>query len=379
MKVLLVDTGFSALPIFRHLVERGHDVWVMGNRARDAIAREAGERWIEQDYSDVSAVAAHAERLGIDRLVPGCTDVSIATCVAIAGGDGRLDRADANHVLADKASFRALCADLDLPAPRAIDPAKLPATGRFICKPVDAFSGRGISVFDAADRQASRDAIDRATAASPTGRLLIEPFVTGQLHSWSVFIEDRRAVEGTFVIEGSSVDPYAVDTSHVVFDMPEAARAQLATAVDRIAEALGLVDGLVHLQFLWDGERVSIVEITRRCPGDLYALLIEYSTGYRHAAKYASHFLGESLAAAATERRPVLRHTVTSPEARIYSGLGFDHLLPVRAFFALQGLGEPLAPGHAGRIGVLFVEPTDEASRDEAYRLFLERRVYRPL
>ena len=81
MKVLLLDTAFAAAPIYKALVNANHDVWVMGNRPADFLARVAGEKWIDQNYSEVDKVGEHAEWLGIERVVPGCTDISIETCL----------------------------------------------------------------------------------------------------------------------------------------------------------------------------------------------------------------------------------------------------------------------------------------------------------
>ena len=75
MKVLLLDTAFAAAPVYDGLIHAGHEVWVMGNRAQDLLAAKAGGNWIEQDYSQVAAVIAHIRRLGIERVVPGCTDL----------------------------------------------------------------------------------------------------------------------------------------------------------------------------------------------------------------------------------------------------------------------------------------------------------------
>lgn len=374
MKVLLLDTAFSAAPIYDHLVGCGHDTWVMGNRAGDVLARRAGDRWIDQDYSRVEEVRAHVDRIGFDRLVPGCTDVSMDTCIRLGGP--WLDTPEANAMLADKERFRALCDALDLPAPRAVPADRIPPEGRFICKPVDAFSGRGISVFDGSDAKAAAAALELARRTSPSGRALVEPFVEGALHSYTTFIESGRPTDWFFVREGSSIDRFAVDTSYVVDDMPESCRSALAAAVGKVAQRLGLKDGLVHTQFLWDGHAPAIVEMSRRCPGDLYALLIEYSTGYRYAARYASYFLGAPCDAAAARPRPVLRHTVTADERAIYGGLRLTGGLPVRAFYPLLPLGAEIAGGHAGRAGILFCDFPDREAMLAAERLFLARRAY---
>jgi hypothetical protein len=374
MKVLLLDTAFSAAPIYDYLVGCGHDTWVMGNRAGDVLARRAGGRWIEQDYSRVDDVRAHVDRIGFDRLVPGCTDVSMDTCIRLGGA--WLDAPDANAMLADKERFRALCLELDLPAPRAVRAERIPPEGKFICKPVDAFSGRGISVFDGSDSNAAAAALDLARRTSPSGRALVEPFVEGALHSYTTFIEAGQPTDGFFVREGSSINRFAVDTSYVVDDMPESCRSTLAAAVAKVARCLDLRDGLVHTQFLWDGRAPSIVEMSRRCPGDLYALLIEYSTGYRYASRYAAYFLGAPCDAAAARPRHVLRHTVTADAPGIYGGLRLTEGLPVRAFYPLLPLGADIAGGHAGRAGILFCDFPDREGMLAAERLFLARKAY---
>ena len=54
--VLLLDTGFSSLPIYNYLMREGYHVHVMGNRAGDALAQMAGPNWIDQDYSQIDRV-----------------------------------------------------------------------------------------------------------------------------------------------------------------------------------------------------------------------------------------------------------------------------------------------------------------------------------
>jgi hypothetical protein len=55
--------------------------------------------------------------------------------------------------------------------------------------------------------------------------------------------------------------------------------AALIRAIERVAETLGLVDGLVHAQFLQRDDAFVIVELTRRCPGDLYGIPVDMLFG----------------------------------------------------------------------------------------------------
>lgn len=376
MKVMLLDAAFSAMPIYDALVQAGHEVWVMGARAQDLLARKAGERWVEQDYSRVDEVRRHIDHLGVDAVVPGCTDVSLDTAVALRMNGGYIDSPATNELLANKKAFRKLCAELDLPAPGVHEVSAFPRAGRFICKPVDAFSGRGISTFDGENVPAMQEALRLASAASRSGGAIIEDFAQGPLHSCSAFLMGGRVSQAFYVIEGSSANPYAVDTSHVVHHVPDACKHRLETSLGRLATHLQLCDGLLHVQFIMDGEKPFIIEVARRCPGDLYALLIEYSTGYAYAAAYAACFLGERHATAVNEQRHVLRHTVTSMTNAVYDGLHLRQPQPVRAFFPIQLMGQDMYERQQSRSGVLFTEYRDEHALHRGYELFMARRAY---
>jgi hypothetical protein len=382
MKVLLLDTAFAATPIYESLIHLGCDVWVMGNRSQDVLARKAGPKWIQQDYSFVDQVAHHVVEKGIDAVVPGCTDVSIETCLQVAPPAQDVDRLDANRILSNKASFRGLCADLDLPAPRAIAADKFPQTGLFICKPVDSFSGRGITVFDGGDQAALKAAWDIARNSSPSRSIVIEQFIPGQLYSCSAFVKNKRVMRAFYVIEGSSANAYAVDTSYVVYDLPVQALQQIERSLERIATELHLRDGLIHMQFILYETSVYIIEVSRRCPGDLYPLLIEYSKYYPYSHTYVSYFMGldpvadAESGASPIRKRYVLRHTVSSLTDSIFEGLQFVESQPVISFFPLQPVGQELLGNQKTRAGVLFCEiPNYDALRAK-YNAFLSRTLY---
>lgn len=377
MKILLLDTAFAAAPIYDFLISSGHQVWVMGNRPGDLLARRAGANWVEQDYSQVAEVERHVARLGIDGLVPGCTDVSIETCLQLSVGSHLRDGPEVNRTLNNKALFRSLCAQIDLPAPRIFDEAAFPRSGQFICKPVDAYSGRGMTVFDGNNVQAVRQALTTARAASPTSSALIETFVAGDLHSCTAFIESQKVADEFFVREGASANPFAVDTSYVVYDLPQTCMQVLRDSIERLCAHLELRDGLLHTQFILSSSKPTIIEMTRRCPGDLYSLLIEYSTGIQYAARYASYFIGRKWDTRPDARRHILRHTVTADETVAFGGLTLQDGQRLRGFFPLASMGEELRARQGNRAGILFCEYANHAELMKAYGLFLDRRAYR--
>jgi hypothetical protein len=376
MKVLLLDTAFAAAPIYDALIAAGHEVWVMGNRASDLLAQRARDRWIQQDYSDVTAVEAHIRVGEFSRVVPGCTDVSIATCACLSVMQGRMDSSEINTAISDKARFREISARIGMRAPKVVTPETFPVAGPLICKPVDAFSGRGISIFEGSDESALEKALKVARAASPSGRSVIETFVDGQLHSCTGFLEMGRLVDVFYVIEGSSANPFAVDTSYVTDDVPMAFCVELERSLEALAAELSLADGLIHTQFILASDGAYVVEVSRRCPGDLYSLLIEFSTGYPYAARYASYFVGGQIAVPPADFRYILRHTVASDTDCVYGGLKLDRSLPLHSFFPLQSVGQTLLARQGNRAGILFCEASDYPELENNYRQFLDRKAY---
>ncbi|MCJ2134475.1 ATP-grasp domain-containing protein [Methylobacterium sp. J-026] len=351
------------------------DLWVMGSRADDILARKAGARWVQQDYSQLEAVKIWLREHHCGLVVPGCTDVSLAAAAATAVSP-HIDPPSVIDVLSDKRKFRELCRELGLPAPPVVPETAFPRAGLFICKPADSFSGRGITIFDGnnlGDFAAARRA---ATGTSPTASILVEEFIAGPLYSYTVFVEQFEATQAFFVQEGSSANRFAVDTSFVVRDMPAALASAFAAYVHRISEYLDLKDGLLHIQFVLRDGQPYLIEATRRCPGDLYALLIEYATGFPYAARYASYFIGETVTGSSDLDRFVVRHTVTSTRSGINSGLELKHPLPLRAFYPIQRMGEALLPDQKARSGVLFLETTSAEAANDLYESFLSREIY---
>lgn len=372
-KVLLLDTAFASVPIYNYLIKQGHSVYVMGNRAGDALAMRAGPKWINQDYSQIESVKHIVADYKFDYILPGCTDLSIEVCQEVVDTYDFFDAPEAYQYLGDKEHFRKMCAELDLLSPQRKQREDFPLPGRYICKPVDAFSGRGVSVIEGMDIDSVANADEVARSVSHTGRSLFETFVEGQLYSYSAFIERLKVVESFVVIEGSSSNPYAVDTSYVDDEFNEDARAVLKKSIEAIAQHLQLRDGLVHLQFILADGQPYLIEITRRCPGDLYSKLIEYSTGFDYAGKFASYFLKEPYSTQRTESQPIVRHTVSSMELCHYDGLNFIEPTKIKAFFPLLSLGEEVQPRQGNRVGILFCQ--DERV-ERLYKSFLYRDTY---
>lgn len=377
-KVLLVDTNFSSGPIYEELVLMGHDVHVVGNNPNDCLAKVSSNYW-NLNYADTDALSALVEEKKFDYLVPGCTDRSYISCTAINGGRfPGLDQVDACETIFNKGKFRLLADRLGLPIPKRFSLDQNPSCWPIIVKPVDAFSGKGITVLQEGDKPTLEHALKRAREASPTGECLIEQFVDGQLYSHTTFLKDGKVVQDFIVKEDSTVNPFVVDTSRVLQGTPSNLLLRLRDCVENIAKELMLADGLLHTQFVSDGDDFWLIETTRRCPGDLYSQLIELTTGYPYARSYALPFLGESISDFVGDLRidPIMRHTVTLNSSQSFAYLRFKSALQIERWTPLSIVGDRLKPSPQSRVGILFCRAANQQDLDQIYQRTLQRNLY---
>lgn len=346
----------------------------MGNRANDALALQASKYWINQDYSDSSAVQKAVDELNIDFVVPGCTDVSIETSqqLRISNKD-KFDTPEQYEHLSKKDKFRVLCNTLDIPSPKVVTKDDLPTQNKLIAKPTDAYSGLGISVFDGCDMQAFEKAELDANRYSKSSSSVVETYIEGQLHSFSCFIENQKISSFFIVKEGSSANEFAVDTSYVCNEVSSNIVNSLAESIEKIAKHLKLSDGLLHVQYIEADEIAYLIELTRRCPGDLYPLLISLSTDFDFAGKYASYFLNKSYEARMRYQKNIVRHTISSPTKAFFNGVRFKSNESIKAFYPISSLGTELLPMQKTRVGIVFSEVEN---KEIAYQSFLSRTKY---
>ena len=376
-KVLLLDTNVASAPIHRYLVDAGYEVHVVGRNPSDFLAKSV-PNYINLDYSDVEATLALVERLEPKYLVPGCNDLSYDTCAAISARRPfpGIDSVEVTHTLGNKQAFRRYAALHDIPSPRAIAEADAVAGRPIIVKPVDAFSGRGVTALKAPTTDEIAVAVALAKSFSGTGACVIEEFVEGQLYSHTAFLGEDGVVADFIVEEHGSINPFTVNTSRLLPDYDPTLLGAVRTAIERIARDLKLTSGLIHTQFISDGRQFWIIEITRRCPGDLYSLLISLSTGFDYAENYARPFIGQPFKDGARRQSAIMRHTIALREAQTFGALQFHRPIAIERFFPQALAGDHVAASPFARVGILFVRSEPGAALDELMDATLRGDLY---
>ncbi len=375
-KVLLVDTNFSSGPILNYLRNAGHTVMFAGGKPNDFLAK-ATPGYQQLDYSNPTALADLCTQLGIEYLVPGCNDRSYYSCAEVSDTlhFPGIDSLHATEIINHKQKFRSFAQREGLSVPRVFGNEETPSCA-VIVKPVDAYSGRGITVVQTGEGSLLQKAIATAKAESKSGDCLVEEYVEGQLYSHSAFVVNGRVVQDFIVIEHGSANRFVVDTSHLAIDFPAEVHTRIRREIEHLAQSLRLCDGLVHTQFLLKGDQFWLVEITRRCPGDLYSQLIELSTGFPYVASYAKGFLGQRAAPGALKQNFILRHTLTLPHEGLLQHLHFNHPVHMERWVPIAATGDFIAPSPVGRMALLFARCANAAERQTLANHAIQRRLY---
>ncbi len=364
---LMLDAGFASLPLQHAVKASGFRTLVCSGKAGDAGMKYADASRL-QNYADIDAVLAIAREEKIAALLPGVTDVSYLSGCRVAHSLGLpgFDAPDVSDTIFLKDKFRAWALSKGLPVPQAAWNAgqarqlSLP----LLVKPVDAYSGNGIT--KVTDWAMLDVAIETARNASPGKQYVVENFCEGALYSHSAFIRNGEIVCEFFVDEYCTVYPWQVNSSSLSQNLSSDMRDSVSECMQSIVSDLRLVDGLLHTQFIASEDQFWLIELTRRCPGDLYSRLIELSTGVNYAGWFVAPFLGKS--SPAVPRRPVqtrniARHTVSVNRAMRFTGFAFKSLpADLIEVIPLTRPGTLVQPAPGDRAGLIFAEFRDDAT-----------------
>ncbi len=377
LKVLLLDTNVSSEPIYKSLLEKGYEVYVAGAREDDCLAKLC-KNYIKIDYSNIEDLKKTVIDYCFDFIVPGCNDVSYYSASHFSDSFFGLDSVETTTKLNDKYQFRLFAKEKKLNVPCTFTREEtLSKKMTFIVKPVDAFSGRGISVVYDNSPSKIDEAIANAISYSKQNRYIIEEYIEGQLYSHSAFLVDRKITSDFFVIEHATANKFTVDTSHVVHNFPSNIASKIRKQVEIIAENLSLKDGLMHTQFIRNKSDFRIVEVTRRCPGDLYSLLIEKSTGFEYAEVYTTPFLNQKIKKSSElSNNNIIRHTISLNHDSAFTGIRFNNDMKIDYFIPLSTTGDKLKASPFGRLGLIFISCKSKSDLKKIYANILNRDVY---
>lgn len=361
--MLLVGSSYSAIPLLYHLKSYGCVVGVCGNLGDDRAVAHA-DSYHPLDYSKKEELLEVVKQEKFDYLVPSCNDFSYLACAWVADqlGYPGYDGYETAALLHTKAAFRSFALKKGLPAPKAVfsdEVSKDAVSGlRFpvLVKPIDSFSGRGMTKLYGKNELAQ--AVNHAIENSRTRQYLVEEHVEGSLHSHSAFFANGKVLADFFVDEYCTVYPYEVNSSCLSIGLSENIRNQVRQVICEALSLLRIRNGLVHTQFITDGDQFWLIEMMRRAPGDLYGKLIELSTGVSYHKHYLSSFIDVPLPAKmeAPQNKFFSRHTLSADRTMDFAS--FSYTIPSNNVFivSLKISGETLRPAPYDKLAILFAE-----------------------
>ena len=380
IKVLLLDTNFSSAPIYNFLIKNNYEVFVIGNNTEDYLAKLC-LNYYNLDYSDVKFVSEFIKKERIKYIIPGCNDFSYEICSKLNLEDKYfgIESIGTNEIINSKELFRNFAIENGLPVPKTFEYNQLSNQFPIIIKPVDSFSGKGVTIINKKNNLKLTAAINLALENSKKGNYVIEEFVEGKLYSHSAFISKQKIYKDFIVAESCVANPFAVDTSYVVTNFDTTILKKIQVYICKIAKKLQLKDGLIHTQFILNTNKLWIIEITRRCPGDLYSDLIELSTGYPYAEEYTKYFININNTNSRKNKfyKRIVRHTLTSQIEHKLGFLEFSRSLHIKKFISILRYGDNIKIAPRGRVSLLFIESKNIKEFKQILTNLLSRKLYK--
>ena len=337
--ILILDTNISSLPIVNSLGD--YRVSCIGNNPLDSLVTEE-YNYKKVNYSKRHKLIKHLDEYSPDYVVPGCNDKSYEMVAGLNISKKythNITSGEALNTLVDKAAFKSLCNKLNIPTPKKLNIDKNNRGCKIIVKPVDSFSGKGISIVDGNDQPLLKGAIERAEMHSQNGKVVTEEFIDGNHYSYSCFIREGKILSDFVVRELFLYRPFAVDHSFCVYGYQHLPL--LRKWILDIATELDLCDGLLHVQFVEGSDGIKFLEITRRCPGDLYSALIHLSTGVNYASLYVKPFLGVlNKSVNYSKQQVILRKTFIHTPEKTFTSLGSRETRYLIRFYPYHKAGQ---------------------------------------
>lgn len=266
----------------------------------------------------------------------------------------------------DKGFFRHLCDRLDLPGPRHVqgppDQVRAAAAGLpfpVIVKPTDSSGGRGIGLCHAADELAT--AVRRAAAASPSGVVIAESYLTGTHHGAEAVIRDGRIVLFELGDRVVTPPPHFATVAHTMPGGSPAIAARVRAMLDRVCRAMAYRWGSLNVDVLVTADgQVILVELGARLGGNGSAELL----GLVHGVDVTEL----AVRMAVGERPPV------TPRRRAHAAFSVLRADRAGKLVAIHGLGTARALPHVVDVVLAasdgdHVEPYDRAGAKVGYLL----------
>ncbi len=285
-KLLILNGSHSDSILIQKAKELGYYVITTGNDA-NMLGHKYADEYHKADFSNKDEVLELAKKLEINYVCACANDFGAITASYVAekmslpGHDPYETTLDLHH----KDRFKKIAIPNNIPTPysESYDDEELAISniGKYqlplIIKPIDLTGGKGVSVARSVDE--CKTAIKKAFSMSKAKHIVIEEFIEGTQHSFTTFLLNKKVVFSFSDNEYSFKNQFLVSTSAAPATDIELVKQSLIDASEKLAKIMDLGNGVFHHQYLLRDGKPYIIEITRRCSGDLYPVPVQHATG----------------------------------------------------------------------------------------------------
>lgn len=285
-KILILNGSHSEIPLIKSAKKLGFYVITSGN-SPELIGHKFADEYHYADYSNIQEILSLSKKLNIDAICSCANDFGLITASYVSEKlcipshdnyetilqlhikDNFKDFAQKNNILTPKAKWYSV-----------LDEAITDKTSHnypVIIKPVDMSGGKGIT--KVSNYENYENAVKLAYDFSRRKKIVVEEFIEGTYHSLTTFILNKKVVFYFSDNEYSFINPYFVSTSAAPASNINIILNDLICDSEKIATLLNLQDGIFHIQYIYKDKKAYIIEITRRCSGDLYPYPVNIATG----------------------------------------------------------------------------------------------------
>ncbi len=285
-RLLLLGGSDEMLPLIRLAQSEGYEVFAT-DRNPEAPGLQLADRTFCLDAANTDAVMALAHEAEIDAITTRTelllpTIASVCKAMHLPGPTEKCAKLSVNKYL-----FRDEMQRAGIRTPRFASPENtsdlenaLSWTGfPAIIKPVDFSGSTGVSMVR--DNIEGNTAFHQAMKASPTGRVIVEQFISGReisVETWTQFGETHFAA---FTDKQVSANGHFVELRHTIPAALSAdERAAVMEEVKKMANAMELNDAIAHTEVILTKDGPCIIETGARPGGDHIAFrLVPLATG----------------------------------------------------------------------------------------------------
>jgi biotin carboxylase len=295
--LLILGAADGSLSTYRTASAMGYRT-ICVDRSATAPGVALADEFLPLSTRDTDAIAAAlANRTDLAGALAPSTDIALPTLRALTERLGLpvTMSAEAASASLDKRHFRRVCDELGFPGYRwqeVTDAAQWRFDGPVVVKPVDAQSGRGVTL--CAEEAMMDAAVTAAKALSYAGKVVVEEEVAGTHCGCECVVADGTVVFLALTSRTLCPPPRAITTAHLMpAEVPAETHRAVVTMVERLCARLRYrtgplnldlvvsADGVPHLIEM--GARTSgngLDELVRRCHGvDTIAASITAATG----------------------------------------------------------------------------------------------------